>query len=145
MKTPREILLGRHKAAEAKLDAIRHSVLTEIHEPLARSNSSREESVPFAVKLWQELILPARRIWLGLAATWLVVFAFNLVTPEDRPLFAAKPSALDVQTLAELKQQKLLMAQLLDLNDAASTIDADRPKYFAPRPRSEIPLQQMIG
>lgn len=69
MKTPRELLLGRHESAVPRLDKIRHAM----SEP-GRSISR---------KLWEELILPVRRAWIGMAAAWMVVITLNLLTGTD--------------------------------------------------------------
>jgi len=140
MKTPREILLQKHQAAEPKLDRIRQEILAELLQTAAPEKSRAPERVSFFLKLWLELILPARRIWLGLAAIWIVILAVNF-SSNDEPRLAGNAAAPDAQTIAELKEQKLLMAQLLGLNDA----DADKPKSIAPRPRSEKRFEQMIG
>ena len=69
MKTPREILLARHRAAEPKLDAIREAVLAEAlnvpapGQPAPRPSRAGVFSV--GMTLWRELILPSRRAWSG--------------------------------------------------------------------------------
>ena len=144
MKTPREILFGRHKAAEPKLDQIRREALAQMGEKVSRVESRERESTPILFKLWLELILPAKRIWTGLAAVWVAILVLNFSASDDSsPQLASKSAAPDRQTIAELKEQKLLMAQLLGLNDASA--DADKPKSIAPRPRSEKRFEQMIG
>ncbi len=119
MKTPREILLARHRAAEPKLDAIRRKVVAanqttaELSEQIiAGFRRSQTVVIKICWLLWRELILPSRRIWTGLAAVWLLIFAVNFserdavssVTGKARPFAGgddelAGPAALDERTV----------------------------------------------
>lgn len=90
MKTPREILLQRHQAADAKLNQIRREVIAQLEKPPV----ARAEWLPLCalLKLWRELIWPARRIWAGLATTWVFILiaptcpkAARLPPPEKKP------------------------------------------------------------
>jgi hypothetical protein len=121
MKTPREILLEQHRAATLKLDAIRH----EIMEAKFRRRN-------FTATLWQELIFPSRRIWSGLAAVWIALVAFNLAQRESIP--AGRVVSAPVQMSA--REQQRLMNELFA--DRLPVMDADRPKTFTPKPRTEI-------
>ena len=62
MKTPREILLARHQAANAKLHEIRRAVVADLSP-----RQTRELEMPFLLKLWRELFWPCRRTWAGLS------------------------------------------------------------------------------
>jgi hypothetical protein len=77
MKTPREILLERHRRAEPGLDEVRRKALVVV---VASSSAETSETVrdpggPILAalrKAWMELIWPSRRAWAGLAVLWLV-------------------------------------------------------------------------
>jgi len=63
-KTPRDLLLSRHAAATPRLDQLRRKTLDDATPIPAR-------------QLVHALFFPQRRLWLGLAATWLVILALN--------------------------------------------------------------------
>jgi hypothetical protein len=120
MKTPREILLERHRAAVPQLDAIRREILDA---KFRRRN--------LVATLWGELILPSRRVWSGLAAAWLLILVVNFAERDPAP--AGKLSAAPAMiSLGE--QQRLLNEYFADRTPAA---DADREKTFSPKPRTE--------
>ena len=79
MKTPRDILFDRHRAAVPLLDSIRAEVVSRL---------SPRDSVPrgslflaAARKLWEELVWPCRRAWAGFAVVWLALLGVHLATP----------------------------------------------------------------
>jgi hypothetical protein len=130
MKTPREILLGRHQTAKPVLDSIRRQVLAkELH----RSESTRDGLEFGWLQLaWQQLVLPCRTAWAGLAAAWVVVLLLRLAAGEPAQLTqspAAKPTGA---TRAQLNQQWLLRAELLGI----ATVRPE-PPAAGPGPQSE--------
>jgi hypothetical protein len=137
MKTPREILLARHGAAAPKLDAIRQEVVTDLNNKDARTQGL---VVNFAAsclgcsnKLWLELVWPCRRIWAGLTAVWILIFAANVSLREQSPaIIKSGPSS---EMIMALKDQQKILAELLI--DHSAPHDADRQKIFSPKPRTE--------
>jgi len=71
MKTPRELLLERHRAAEAKLDAVRESVVATVRSPSAPEK-------PAARFTLRDLVLSCRWHLGALGAAWLVVLFLNV-------------------------------------------------------------------
>ena len=144
MKTPRELLLERHRPMEAKLDDVSR-------EALAAATSSGAETrnvatipglpqSPILQVLWRELIQPFRPVWLGLAATWLVILALNLDTAHPRQSAAAGSATPRPEVWAVLREQRQLLAQLLDLPEPPA------PALPQPaRPRSERREVIVIG
>jgi hypothetical protein len=135
MKTPREILLERHRAAGTKLDAIRRSVVAGLDPEATKEQSGTNFLAAWmfgcADRLWQELFLPSRRVWSGLAAVWVLILVINFAERDPAP--AGKATAAPVMmNLAE--QQRLLNELFADRTPAA---DADREKTFLPKPRTE--------
>ena len=110
MKTPLEVILERHHAVEAKLKAIRAEDLA------AEARGQPQASCGLAAvaqKFWLEALWPWRRVWAGVAATWVTILGLTLAT-------AAKPGRASVklpqpgpEVLAVLQQQEQLMTQLL--------------------------------
>jgi hypothetical protein len=137
MKTPREILLNRHQAASAGLDSVRKQVLvTECRSEAKNSGlgSTRSQALPLrvALKLWSELILPARHIWGGLAFVWLLIFIVNLAESSRTGGELAKSNTESIELLAVWRQQQRL-AQLTDAVPGSS----QKNQTTVPRPRSE--------
>jgi hypothetical protein len=144
MKSPREILLRRHGAAESKLDAVRQEALKAIMDSQSaaarKSSGFRLSTIPGL--LWRELILPYRGIWAALAASWVIIFALNFSSHDTSLAIAEKPVPPSPEMLAALQNQKRLFAELL--SDGAPAADADRPKPFRPSPHSELLMPVVI-
>ena len=98
-KTPRDLLLSRHAAEIPQLDRLRLAALTD------------SSPIP-ANQLLHALFFPQRRLWLGLAAAWLVFVAFHLTQrPANRSsnsssakLYASNWSANQTQLHALLSE-----------------------------------------
>ena len=136
MKTPRDILFARHQAATPKLDAIRAEVVRELN-----NKGTKEQSFPASLvasflgcsnKLWQELFLPSRRLWSGLAAAWLLILAVNLAQREPSPACKMVASA---PAMMSLREQQRWMNELFA--DRSMPVEAEPPKTFSPKPRTE--------
>jgi hypothetical protein len=136
MKTPREILLSRQRAVAPKLDAIRHSIVSALNNQATKQPSSDNFFVALFLrcsnKVWQELILPSRRIWAGLATVWLVILAIHFAQRDDSP--SVRISAPPV--LMSVGEQQRWLNQLLA--DRLPVTEMEPPKTFSPKPRTEI-------
>ncbi|MGA2870030.1 MAG: hypothetical protein ABSF34_12840 [Verrucomicrobiota bacterium] len=134
MKTPREILLARHRAVETKLDAIRSEVLAQSRDGQRAAIPKRRVNyaVAFPILLWRELILPSHRVWTGLAAVWALIMAVHFSLRDPGQPGMAKVTAPEMMSFQE--QQKLVNELLAD---RFVPVDFDRQKTFTPRPRSE--------
>ena len=145
MKTPRDILLARHRAAEPKLDAIRKAVLAKAASAPAPNQPdprpSRAGAFALGLTLWRELILPNRRAWSGLAATWMLIALINLAESRGSQGTTAKPTAQSNMAAGFIEQQKLL-GELL--TERAPVTEADRPKTFTPKPHTEATGLKMV-
>jgi hypothetical protein len=138
MKTPREILLNRHRSAGPKLDAVRKTALATAF-PRAGHNAepTAQISGPFALRvahvLWRELILPCRGIWAGLAAIWLVILVLNLPSGGKPMRLAGSTSPPDQQVLAVLREQREMLTQFSEPIAPSPAIPTRTPG-----PRSEL-------
>lgn len=135
MKTPKDILFARHRPVETKLDAIRREVVATVRDQSAReakqiAATDRRQN---GVNWWRQLIWPGPRAWGALAAVWILIFALKLSTRDETHALARK-STVPPEAIAELRQQRLFFAELIGMRE---TRDAEPPKSFAPRPRSE--------
>jgi hypothetical protein len=137
MKTPREILLERHQAAEPKLDVIRRAVVGELNKQETKGQSWSAILVSLFLscpqKLWRELIWPARRIWVGMAAVWVGIFAVN-VSMRDHSQAMTTQSSPAPELIMTFQQQERLLAELTEPHE---TRTAEPPKRSVPQPRSE--------
>ena len=139
MKTPREILLAQHRAAGPKLDAIRRAVMADkLNHQDTKAQSWVAVFVSWCLRgsnvFWSELILPSRRTWAGLAAAWLLIVAVNVSQRE--PATAGKfSSASSAPTMMSFREQQRWMNELFA--DRTVATDAEPPKTFSPKPRTE--------
>lgn len=146
MKTPRQLLLERHRAAEDRLNAIRRRIITE-HLSLAnRENSpvanvsrlSRHDRLNARMSVvlndWLEAFKPLRLHIAGLVALWIVITAMKVSTPSVGPTRAAQTAAPSREQLLALAERRRLMAELIDSPAPQPT---ESPKPFTPRPRGE--------
>jgi len=142
MKTPRAVLFQHHDNTDARLDALRHKVVAE----LPSATIARRESLPLQLALfvWRELILPARRIWAGLATIWLITIALNIASREDKPQAITQSNAASdtPEVQQALKQQRLLYAELAGLKKPTPTNPSPAP---LPGPRSQRRPDTFIG
>jgi hypothetical protein len=136
MKTPREILFNRHRNAEPRLDAIRHAVVEGLNDRAAAPQSAGVVSLlpGFPRAFWREVIQPARRVWGGLAAAWVVVLLLNVVSHAGAPRMTAANSSNAANYIMTLREQEQLMAGLSGRWEPNFT---EPPKPYLPRPRSE--------
>jgi hypothetical protein len=128
MKTPRDLLLAQHRAAEPQLDALRREVVQQFRE----EQHVTVRRMNFLSLLWRELILPSRRLWAAVATAWVVILLVNLSLRDPVPGGSVKVYAPAMMSFQE--QQTLLNALL---TDRSSPVDIDRPKSFTPRPSGE--------
>ena len=127
MKTLKELLLERHRAAEPGLDLARGAFLARLgslRSPLRRERRGFEH-------VWCENILPLRWHLAGMSAVWLVVLLLN-VEPSpapDRPI-AKESLPTPRQLFTSLRQNR---REILELTESPPVAPIPLP----PR-RSEV-------
>ena len=87
---------------------------------------------------------PTVRAWAGLAAMWVVIILLHLTAP-DEPRLARSSPPMTLQSFAMLREQTLIMVQLLGQTEQP---DAEQPRIALPappKPRSEIARRHFIG
>lgn len=131
MKTARELLFKRHQSIEPKLDAQRAKVVFQLGEG-SKNVQSEPRRRSLKLRIWQELILPARRLWLGAAAAWCVIGLLHATAPSAKPLLNAQAPQPSVEMIAVLQYPDLAAAAEL------KPVSKDR----APGPRSERSAEQ---
>ena len=133
MKTPRELLEHRHQATEPKLDRIREGVVAKLKQQTA----TREHNLPttVALKLWQELVLPCRRIWGGLTTVWVAIMLFNLSQAEPNRQTSDLSAAQGAEMRVVFQEQQRVLAELV--GPVRLTQPVAPPRRDEPHPRSE--------
>jgi len=147
MKTPRQMLFDRHSPADRELERIQTRVLARgLQNPdqtaLAQADGrDGHQAIRFCRKLWFEVILPARRIWVGFAAVWLVMVAANL-GDADHASAQMRSKPVPASVIIAWQEEQKLMAELFNPPPLRA---AERPKPDAPRPRSECQSVWVVG
>jgi hypothetical protein len=146
MKTPREILLERHRSAAPKLDAIRREVVEVAADVNRRKQPVREltfaAALANAIRLsFRELVWPCRRTWAALAAVWIALFIFNASQRDKSELAALKLPPPSPEMILTFRQQEKLLAELIGPNEPQAV---EPPKPFLPQPRSEGRIEILI-
>lgn len=120
MKTPRELLLSRHRQAEASLDAVRAQVVASLERPAP----ARRESF---FSIMRAVFALPRPVWGALAAAWLVIVALNVACtgPTNRPVTLAAQTPASRQALAE---QRRLFVELVHPTTPAVASALPRPR-----------------
>jgi hypothetical protein len=134
MKTPREVLLNRHRSIEPKLSNIRQKVLNNRFGAESRIMESEVPTISGRFAAWFKLLRPFRFNLAGLGLTCLVILAFRLATPQTSNPVVAKSAAPSPDILAALQEKRRLYVELIEQGPAASV---QPPKPTAPKPRSE--------
>ena len=136
MKTPRELILERHRTAEAQLEKIRPEdlaayALGSLAQPV--SERCATSWLAWGVgEFWRESLRPWRRAWLGMGALWLVILAVNMAGKNPHRNFLAAAPSPSPEVRTALREQKELMVQLLE---PSGPVILSRPE--TPGPRSE--------
>jgi hypothetical protein len=134
MKTPREIILERHRAAEEKLNAISAEELASVSRASAEVQTRSNITALFHDVIegfWHQAIWPWRRVWAGLAAIWIGILALHLASGElPHSSRAEMAETRNPQVLSALREQNKLMVQLLDPPAAPAP---EPPNHSGPR------------
>lgn len=137
MKTPREILLGRHRAIEPDLDAIRREVVEDTKGGLDR-RGSRDTISTVAPSSLRELILSLRWHVAAMSAVWVVAALLSI----DRSPAASRTT---VSQVAQSPQQFLIALQ----ENRRQLLEMIEPPVSQPRsaqsPRRRSELQPSTG
>jgi hypothetical protein len=143
MKTPREIILARHRDAEAKLkDISAESLAARARETQPQTKRAGQDSSAGASlfgRFWLEAMLPWRRAWLGMAAVWLGIVVLHLSTSDRPAREMAGESKPDPQVKMALLEQRQMLAQLLE-----PIAPPPRSQRATSGPRSDLRLEEVV-
>lgn len=147
MKTPRQMLFDRHSPADRELERIQTRVLARgLQRPAQTAFAQADgrdghQAIIFYRKLWFEVILPARRIWAGFAAVWLVMVVANLADA-DHASARMRSKPVPASVMIAWQEEQKLVAELFNPPPLRAV---DRPKPDAPQPRSDRQPVWMVG
>jgi len=130
VKTPREILLNRHRDAEPKLDAIRRTVLASEVQPAETRLTLRD------------MLRSLRWHLVAMSAVWLFVLILRADTGRAPVLAAAVPKPPPPQVMiASIREHRRLLSEMTEVQPA----DADRRANPPPKPHSESRREFLIA
>jgi hypothetical protein len=127
VKTPREILLERHRSAAGKLDAIRQSMLAQ---------NAPAETAPLSTRLIRELLLPLRWHLAGIAAAWVVVASLNADQISAPVTAGGEAGSSPRQLIVVLAENR---RQLVEMIEPAAMERPAPPQPLIPGRRSAAP------
>jgi hypothetical protein len=112
MKTPRDLLLERHRKQSPALDQLRERVISqELGEPIARPD---QRAAPSWLATLRDGLSFQRAAWGGFAAVWCVILGLNLAAEREMGTGAAASAPIDsAQFLAGLQENRAQLAALL--------------------------------
>lgn len=84
---------------------------------------------------WHDVIWPCRRTWTALAALWVLILIGNVSLRDNQHAVMAKSPARAQEVIMALRDRQSILAELLA--DHSAPRDADRQKFFLPKPRTE--------
>ena len=134
MKTPRELLLERHRSEGSRLDAIRRDVLVAV-QPASAGEPHRQAQPRRAASSLLALLLPFRWHLAGMSAAWLITAFLNMDSATEVGI-ARTDGPSPQQILASLRENRRQITELTGPPvQAGEAIPA--PRIPAPRRRSE--------
>ena len=107
MKTPRELLLDRHKGIEPRLHAIREAATL-------RSRKESGTHGPGVPPSFLGMLLSLRWHLAGISALWLLIAVLNGEPGAGQQVAVQQMSTPPAQRLAALKENRRQVAELLD-------------------------------
>jgi len=128
MKTPRQLLLERHRSAETKLDTIRHALVAGLGSHRGLKSSEDRPSM-------RMLLRSLRWHLAGMSAVWLFVVLLNLEHSSFVPSIAEQKAASPRQLLLALRENR---RQVLELTDPGVTESAPAPAAVVPSRRTQL-------
>lgn len=140
MKSPRDLLLERHRDQSPALDRLRERVISQ--EVAASRPCAQQEVAPgwfAALHTWLNWRLAA---WSGFAAVWCVILGLNLAAQtETETSVTTRTPVNSREFLVGMQENRAQLAALLsdrNGNDEAATREAKpAPRGAVDRPRKE--------
>jgi hypothetical protein len=126
MKTPREILLQRHRGVQSRLDAIRRAAIAETRNEPARPQATL-----------RDVLRSLRWHFVGMSAVWLLVLLLHADTGGAPQMMASIPSAKippPQVMLASMREHRRVLVEMTDSHPP----DGERRELLLPKPRSEL-------
>lgn len=129
-------------SAQTELAPLQPTPITRTHWAAAIHAAGNQESVrkiapAMTLRAWYlEVIYPYRSAWATLAGVWVLILAGHLSLQDHPQTAIAKDSRHQQQQMVTaLRDRQSILAELLV--DHFTIPDADRPRPFSPKPRTE--------
>ncbi len=135
MKTPREVLLNRHRSALPKLDAVREQVLADMAQSKDHSlKPSTTQAQPGPINL-RSILRSWRWHLAGLSTVWLAILLLQIESPvrPAPPVASHRPKTHEL--LMALREHRRQLAELIGAS--ASPSSSEDPLAF-PQRRSQL-------
>jgi hypothetical protein len=122
MKTPRDLLLERHRQRSPALDRLRERVIAQelgagtemIRQARTAPARDRLPACPALLARWFTWLNWRRAAWSGFAALWCVILGLNLAAEHEMGTGAAASAPIDpAQFFAGLQENRAHLAALL--------------------------------
>jgi hypothetical protein len=145
MKTLREVLLARHRAAEPKLDKIREQVLANLAagatSPLPSRNRPQNREVGGG-HAFREILVSIRWHLTGLSAAWGIILLLGFASRETPDLTGLQQAQISLrQLMLTLRENR---RQLLEFSSSTGAPEPAAPKPAQPQHRSELQVPSAI-
>jgi hypothetical protein len=111
----------------------RAKILAAVNSPARRIEANPVSFLSTLNHQLSTLLWPHPKAWAGLATVWIFILVVNFSMRDATPRVAEKVAPPSPEVAAELRQQKILFAELIGSSDSR---EAEPPKFF-PRPRTE--------
>ena len=112
----------------------RADILTAAESAVSPQKQNQDGLNPNPILWLRELFWPNPKAWAGLAAVWIAILTVNLSMRDDSQIVARKSAPPSPEIVAEVRQQKLMFAQLIG---SYEPLDTEPARLFLSRPRSE--------
>lgn len=114
MKTPRDLLLQRHRGAESALDEVRAEALRVMTRENRRESRAAARPVhTFFGTLWQELFVVCRRYWMGLGVAWCVIVLLAVAGRTEGSSHGMTATVASEPFIQAMREQARLRDELL--------------------------------
>ena len=115
----------------------RAGILNAANAAVPQRSTSKSQPVSW----WRQLFWPCPQAWAGLAAVWVVILLIHFSSAEPAESMAKTAAPSSPQEIMVLKEQKQMMAALMDTFDQPA---GEPPKPYVPRPKSEVRMESVI-
>jgi hypothetical protein len=101
-----------HQRAQQHFESLA-AQMRQAGDAAASDHKSRARLPGLAPTLWRELIWPCRRIWVGLACSWLLIIGLNMASSEPSRRVVSQEETSSGEEIRALIEQRRMLAQMI--------------------------------